>query len=293
MRRHVLPLAAAALVAVPALALVPAPANAHHWSQAPGVAPPGTNDPDCTSDHEPVILVHGTLEDMTQNWAVFGPALRAAGYCPWALDLPDRASVDLETTVEALADFTWEVLATTGAEEVAMVGHSQGGMQIRHLVLHAVQGDPGFDGLETRVTDAVSLSGSHQGTEEQFHSGQHADDTPHCRACSQQKAGHPFYTDHLNAGELTPGTANYTQIQTEHDEIVQPYENAFLPPADADDEAQVTNVLLQDACPWDPSEHLTIHYDPVALEWTLHALETPGPADPDFVPASCGGLAGP
>lgn len=239
-----------------------------------------------------MILVHGTFEDMTQNWAMYGPALRAAGYCPWGLDLPQRATVNLETTVEALANFTWDVLATTGADEVAMVGHSQGGTQIRHMLLHAEAGDPGFDGLETRVTDAVSLSGSHQGTEEQFHSGQHADDPPHCEACTQQKTGHEFYTDHLNAGDWTPGTANYTQIQTKHDEIVQPHDNAFIPAEDADDRAHVTNVLLQDACPWDPYEHILIPYDPMGLEWTIHALEEPGPADPGFVPASCGGVVG-
>lgn len=288
MRRHVLPLAAAAVLA---LAAVPAPAGADHYSYRPGLAPAAANDPSCTSSEPPVVLVHGTFADMTESWQLYAPALRAAGYCPWALDLPERATADLETTAEALADFTWDVLEATGADEVAMVGHSQGGMQIRHVLLHAVQGDPGFDGLETRVTDAVSLSGSHQGTASQGHTGnQYADEPPHCPACTQQKASHPFYTDHLNAGEMTPGAADYTQVQTRYDEVVQPYDNAFIPVEDADDTAHVTNVLLQDACPQDPVEHVGMPYDPAGLEWTLHALATPGPADPDFVPATCGGI---
>jgi hypothetical protein len=43
-------------------------------------------------------------------------------------------------------------------------------------------------------------------------------------------------------------------------------------------------VLLQDACPADPVEHLSIVADPVALQWIESALGRPGPADPRLVP---------
>jgi hypothetical protein len=74
-------------------------------------------------------------------------------------------------------------------------------------------------------------------------------------------------------------------IETNHDEVVTPYQSEFLPgPAD-----RVTNVLLQDRCPSDPTDHVGIIYDPVAIQWALDALGRPGPADPNFMP-DCSGV---
>jgi triacylglycerol lipase len=61
--------------------------------------------------------------------------------------------------------------------------------------------------------------------------------------------------------------------------VVTPYTSAFL--------SDGTNVLLQDKCPADVSEHLAIVGDPIALQWAENALSRPGPADPAFTPA-CG-----
>ncbi len=60
----------------------------------------------------------------------------------------------------------------------------------------------------------------------------------------------------------------------------------FLPPEDG----RVTNVLLQNECPADLAEHVTITDDPVAIQWVLNALARHGPADPGFKP-DCTGLA--
>lgn len=79
---------------------------------------------------------------------------------------------------------------------------------------------------------------------------------------------------------------SYTVIETSHDEIVTPYQSAFLPA----ERGRVTNVLLQRDCPADLSEHVTIPYDPVAIQWILNALGRPCPADPGFRP-DCTGLA--
>jgi triacylglycerol lipase len=46
----------------------------------------------------------------------------------------------------------------------------------------------------------------------------------------------------------------------------------------------VTNVVLQDRCPTDLTEHVGIIYDAVALQWVVNALGRPGPADPGFRP---------
>jgi hypothetical protein len=37
-----------------------------------------------------VVLVHGTFADMTVSWNLISPALKASGYCVFALDYLGR-----------------------------------------------------------------------------------------------------------------------------------------------------------------------------------------------------------
>ena len=76
-----------------------------------------------------------------------------------------------------------------------------------------------------------------------------------CPACEQQQAGSSFLTD-LNAGGDTVGGVHYTVIQSRNDEVVTPYDSAFLSGPD------VTNILLQQQCPLDQGEHLSMPLRP-------------------------------
>ena len=89
----------------------------------------------------------------------------------------------------------------------------------------------------------------------------------------------------LNAGDQTPGPVSYTVIETRNDEVVTPYASEFLPGG-----KRVTNVLLQDACPGDPTDHVAITDDSVAIQWVLSALGRPGPAARGLKP-DCTGVA--
>jgi len=82
----------------------------------------------------------------------------------------------------------------------------------------------------------------------------------------------------LNAPPEAPGPVSYTVISTIHDEVVTPYQSQAL------DGGTVTNVVLQDRCPHDLTEHVAIIYDPAALQWVVNALGRDGPANPSFQP---------
>jgi triacylglycerol lipase len=219
----------------------------------------------CPNHPEPVVLVHGTFGDST-NWALDRARLNAAGYCTFALDYGNRATGEIAASARQLSTFVDAVRARTGASKVDIVGHSQGGMMPRYYVKHL--------GGAAKVDDLVGLAPSNHGTTNPL--------APYagaiCPACVEQAAGSPFITA-LNAGDETPGDVSYTQIETRYDEVVTPYTSAFL--------AGGSNVLLQDACPADLSEHLAIVGDPIALRWVENALGRPGPADPSFTP-TCG-----
>ena len=206
---------------------------------------------------EPVVLVHGTFGDST-NWGYIERQLDARTF---AIDYGNRGTGDIATSARQLAAFVDDVLARTGASKVDIVGHSQGGMMPRYYVKNL--------GGAGKVDDLIGLSPSNHGTDLSVA------ENDLCVACNQQAAGSAFLTD-LNAGDETPGDVDYTVVQTRYDEVVTPFTSAFLDGA--------TNVLLQDKCAADASEHLTIMVDQNAVQWIKNALGRTGPADPSFTP---------
>src|SRR4051812_7036932 len=244
-----------ALAAATTLAFAAAPAQAYNdFSCRPSAAHP-----------VPVVLVHGTFANSAVSWTLVDTTLRSEGYCTFALDYGNNATGPIEQSAQQLADFVDQVLAATGAAKVSIVGHSQGGMMPRFYVKNL--------GGDAKVDDLIGLAPSNHGTDNPFAAGAQG-----CPACMEQATGSAFLAA-LNGGDESPGAVSYTQIETRYDEVVTPYTSAFLAPG-----ASVTNVLLQDKCAPDFSDHLGIGHDPIALRWIEDALAHPGPADPSFDP---------
>lgn len=264
----------ATLAAVVA-ALMPAAARA----EPP--PPPGANVP-CTpsaAKPEPVILVHGTFANRTINWVEMAPRLKAAGYCVYALDYGDYlglgalgvyATGPIERSAEQLREYVDEVLAQTGADQVDLVGHSQGGMMPRYYLKRL--------GGAADVDDLVAITASHYGTTNPLA----APAVLLCPACAQQAQGSRFLSA-LNHGDDSPGEVSYTNVVSRYDEVVTPYTNGYLDPA-----ANVANIELQDMCPNNLSEHVLAANTPPVIELTKNALSRDGTADPGFQP-SCPG----
>lgn len=230
---------------------------------------PHGNDWSCTPSAEhpyPVVLVHGTVATGTENWSYFAPKIAAAGYCVYALNYGTRGLKRMEESAPQLATFVRGVLAATGARKVDLVGHSQGGLMPRYYLKNL--------GGAAYVDELISMGAPHQGTSNIFA-------VPVgviCHSCPQFAIGSDFLTA-LNAGGDTVPGVHYTNIVTRWDELVTPHANGFLTGP-----GPVTNVRIQDTCPYDLVAHAGLAFDTPTLRWILNALASPGPADPNFRP---------
>jgi triacylglycerol esterase/lipase EstA (alpha/beta hydrolase family) len=253
---------------------------------SPTVPPPGANNFSCrpSAAHPyPVVLVHGTLENMNDNWQAAAPILANHGYCVFAFNYGGSSATadfqgtgDIAASAQQLATFVNTVLAATGAAKVDLVGHSQGGMMPRYYI--------NFLGGAAKVDKLIGLAPSNYGTtlDGLTALGQQLGLlaplngllSTACAACVQQEAGSTFLSS-LNENPTVPAV-QYTVIETRDDEVVTPYTNAFLPAA-----SNVTNITVQQQCALDGSDHLELANDPIAMADMLNALD---PADPVKVP---------
>lgn len=269
-KRVIRPLAAFLLAAV----AVTAPAAS--GAQAAAAPSSGWNDFTCepsAAHPRPVVLVHGTFGNSVDNWLGLAPYLKNRGYCVFSLDYGRLPGVPffhglgpVEKSAEQLDAYVDRVRAATGAAKVDIVGHSQGGMMPRYYLK--------FLGGAAEVNALVGIAPSNHGTtlsgltallpyfpgaEDLLSSA-----TP---ALADQIAGSAFLTK-LNAGGDTVPGVRYTVIATKYDQVVTPYRSAFLTGPN------VRNVVLQDLCAVDLSEHLAIGLlDRIAFHEVANALD--------------------
>ncbi|MEU4726923.1 alpha/beta fold hydrolase [Streptomyces sp. NPDC023588] len=266
----VLTLTAAALVAPTGAAqATTAPSSGwNNWSCKPSAAHP-----------RPVVLVHGTFGNSVDNWLGFAPYLVHRGYCVYSLDYGQLPGVPffnglgpIDKSAEQLDVFVDKVLAATGSAETDVIGHSQGGMMPRYYLK--------FLGGAEKVNNLVGLAPSNHGTTllgftkllPYFPGAEDLISTA-TPGLADQIAGSPFQKKLNEGGDTVPGV-KYTVIATKYDEVVTPYRTQFL------DGPNVRNVVLQDLCVLDFSEHAGIAItDRIAWHEALNALD-PAHAEP-------------
>jgi triacylglycerol esterase/lipase EstA (alpha/beta hydrolase family) len=260
-----------ALLLTAAVAVVPAAT-----ARADSAPSSGWNNYSCkpsAAHPRPVVLVHGTFGNSVDNWLALAPYLESRGYCVYSLDYGQLTGVPLfnglgpiDKSAGQLQVFVDKVLAATGAAKADLVGHSQGGMMPRYYLK--------FLGGATKVNALVGIAPDNHGTTLSglanllpYFPG--AEDllsaaTP---GLADQVAGSAFLTK-LNAGGDTVAGVHYTVIATKYDEVATPYSAQFLSGSD------VHNVLLQDLCGLDLSEHVAIGiFDRIAYHEVANALD--------------------
>ncbi|MGH4030862.1 esterase/lipase family protein [Actinomycetota bacterium Odt1-20B] len=272
--RRALRALAAALLVTGAATL--APAAAHADSANAAASSSGWNDYRCkpsAAHPRPVVLVHGTFGNSVDNWLALAPYLVKRGYCVFSLDYGQLPGVPLfnglgpiDKSAGQLDAFVDKVLGATGAAEADLVGHSQGGMMPRYYLK--------FLGGAAKVNALVGIAPDNHGTTLNglanllpYFPGAEDLLTLATPGLADQVAGSAFLTK-LNAGGDTVPGVRYTVIATKYDEVVTPYRSQFL------DGPDVRNVLVQDLCPADLSEHVAIGLgDRVAYHEVANALD--------------------
>jgi triacylglycerol esterase/lipase EstA (alpha/beta hydrolase family) len=239
-------------------------------------APAGANQA-CTPSAAhpyPVILTEGTFGSMYNSFGAISPDLVNNGYCVYAFNYGQTiplsgfyAMGNIASSASQLATEVNTVLSETGASKVDIVGWSQGGMMPRYYIDNL--------GGASKISMLVGFAPSNYGTTldgvVNLLSGYGALGVTSallsvsCAACVQQLQGSSFLTS-LNQTP-TVASVKYVVIETADDEVVTPYTNAFLPAA-----ANVQNITLQNQCPRDASDHLSIPYDSNALQDMINAL---------------------
>ncbi|WP_266379285.1 esterase/lipase family protein [Streptomyces canus] len=269
-KRALRPLAALLLTA--AVALVPAAGVA----QAAQASSRGWNDYTCkpsAAHPRPVVLVHGTFANSVDNWLALAPYLENRDYCVFSFDYGQLSGVPLfyglgpiDKSAEQLKTFVDKVLAATGAPETDLVGHSQGGLMPRYYLK--------FLGGAAKVNALVGIAPDNHGTTLSgitnllpYFPGIQDLLTTHTPALADQVVGSPFLTKLNEGGDTVPGV-KYTVLATKYDEVVTPYRSQFL------SGSGVHNVLLQDLCALDLSEHVAIGlFDRIAFHEVANALD--------------------
>ena len=234
--------------------------------QAPDSSPPGANDFTCkpSAEHpEPVVLVHGLLANQTVNFQTISPLLANDGYCVFSLTYGTLDRVNppfyqpgglarMEVSSQQLSAFVDRVLAKV--DKYVGLTTLWNGTNPLGLATIAALGAP--LGLTTGVVGVVNAV---------------------CESCDEFLTGSDFINNLQIRGVAAPAVT-YTNIVTQYDELVSPYTSGLMDPG-----PNVTNHVVQENCPSDFAEHLTVAFDPVAETLIQNAL---APDHPRPVPCT-------
>ena len=268
----------------------------------PTKPPAGANDPSIgiTAEHPlPIILLNGTTATQGTNFSVGAAVLANAGYKVYSFNYgnttgdpnsPIQAIADIRQSGQELADEVQMVLDDTGASQVILIGHSQGGGILPSYYINNLGGDE-------YVSQLIGIAPSNHGTDVDglialqslpiF--GPLFVDVINAigPAFEQQALGSAFQDEVYGAGD-TRGDVLYTTIASVNDEVVTPYTQQALTATtgtNPTNPANVTNIVVQDQYPGLVIGHLGVILSPQVWNAVLGALAANSAASPALAPA--------
>ncbi len=237
-----------------------------------GVAGPGAVG---ATQQDPVIIVAGTLSPAFANKALEW-RLRADGYDTYIYELKGLGLGPIDETADDFELFVDDVLDGTGAQDIDLIGHSQGGLVAREYVRADVDA-----GEDPHVDSLISLAAPHYGTAlANLHEVFGQEDCLGIEACVDMSQNSDFVNE-LNAvdgvadatpddtpgNDGGPGDVEYTNFYTIYDELVRPVANASLSGNGS------TNLMIQRQCWFRFVEHLGMILDGAVYSGVEDALE--------------------
>lgn len=219
------------------------------------------------SGKKPVLLSAGTSVTPEENFSWnYMKAFTAQGRYWCAVTLPHHTFGEIQTAAEYIVHAIRTMHRRTD-KKIAIVGHSQGGMNPRWALRF-------WPATRTMVDELIGMAPSNHGTTAL--KGCVEGVTTCAPAIWQQLAGSHF-TKALNSRAETFRRISYTVITTERDQLVTPMSSSFLRTGGG----RIANIPVQSICPADVWEHNFVGtVDPVAYALVMDALKHRGPADP-------------
>lgn len=215
-----------------------------------------------TPPKDPVVIVGGFLTGQPIAdvfYTGLANRLRADGYQAYIFGPVDFGLADIRTSAASLNQFVDNVRASTGAQKVDLIGHSQGGLTSRYYIKSL--------GGAAEVDSMISLASLHYGTSvANLGSFLLLGNCAGIAGCEQMRIGSSFLNE-LNAGDDTIGNVTYTNFATIWDELVIPYSSGFLR-----NDGNNTNVTVQAQCPFRYVEHVGIAFDSTVYSGIVDAL---------------------
>jgi triacylglycerol esterase/lipase EstA (alpha/beta hydrolase family) len=257
------------------------PVGAIQGAADPAAPPAGANVAGChsTVNSHPVVLVDGTFANPRDDFGALAPLLANAGYCVYTFSYGAPPSQFVQglgpvpRSAQQLAAYVQHVRVTTGASQVDLVGHSQGGLLAEYYVkllggaayVHDVVGlSPTTHGTTagglTKLTMAYPAAATFLGSV--------------CQACVDQETGSPVIQA-LDSGPIAQPGVHYTVIETRNETVVTPAGASFIR------EPGVANEWVQSYCPFDSVDHANLPYDLVVVRLVRNALEPATARPPD------------
>lgn len=224
-----------------------------------------TGAPAQAAASDPVVIVPGLFGNgpgaAQVGYAYLQSSLESAGYDASVFAAPDYGTGDIHANAARLSAFVDNVLSTTGASQVDIVAHSQGGVMARDYIKY-LGGSAKVDSLVTYGTPNYGTQVASLAT--QWGGGSCFMIT----GCAQQSIG-SSYLNALNAGDDSIGDVRYTAFATQYDSVTTPWQNAFLDASDGN----ITNVSVQEQCgAWRWADHFSVTYDPTVIDGVVDAL---------------------
>lgn len=215
-----------------------------------------------------MLLVHGTGLTPEESWSWnYAKLLPAAGYDTCTVALPHRAMTDIQVSAEYVA-YAIDVVAARARHKVAVITHSQGGMEARWAVRW-------WASARRNVDDLILLASPNHG----ITAADACADSGNCWPAVWQMTTTSRFMHALNSVDETPEAVSVTNLYSRTDELVEPSSTV---PLTGD---HVANIAVQDTCPR-VVHHAGMLSDPFVYAAVIDALTHRGPANTSRIPTS-------